>query len=84
MGRDDIRTNVEVTLRYGWEESNSSTYDYVVDGMLRGYVVDMFDGYGWMVVVFAKGRGDNSHMCRIDTAEEAMVWVETTSAIVKE
>jgi hypothetical protein len=72
---------MDTPLRDGWEESNSGAYDFVVDDALRGYVVGMFDGYGWMVVALAGGRGGNSHMCRMDTVEEAMIWVEMTYAL---
>jgi hypothetical protein len=83
MGRDDIRANAEVTLRGGWEERNSGTYDFVVDGRTRGFVWRSYDASGWVGRVFTTGTADPKqyHMA---TIEEAMIWVETTYALMKE
>jgi hypothetical protein len=82
MGRDDVRTNAEVTLRYGWEESLSDIYDYAIDDVVCGYVVGMPDGCGWLGAVLANDRGDDPPGCRMATIEEAMIWVEMTSALL--
>jgi hypothetical protein len=83
MGRDDIRTNERVTLRDGWGESLNDVYDFAIDDVICGFVVSMPDGCGWLGAVLANGRGDDPPGCRMDTIEEAMIWVETTYALTR-
>jgi hypothetical protein len=68
-------------VRAGWEESLIDIYDYVDGDVVCGYVVGMPDGSGWEGVALANATGDDLHMCHMATAEEAMIWVEMTSAL---
>jgi hypothetical protein len=74
---------MDAPLRDGWERSFNGTYNYFVDNGLRGYVVGMPDGYGWLGGILTNGRGTDPHMCHTATIEEAMIWVETTYALLE-
>jgi hypothetical protein len=79
MGRDDIRT-IGVTIRGGWEQSPTGTYDFVWDDRVRGFICHTYDGSGWMGGVFTAGATDPNER-GIPTIEEAMLWVEMTYAL---
>jgi hypothetical protein len=48
-----------------------------------GFVSRMYSGDGWGGVVFTHGDED-LNAPNIPTLEEAMIWVETTSALARE
>jgi hypothetical protein len=72
-----------VTLRDGWEKSSNDTYDYTISNAVCGYAIGIPDEYMWEGVVIADNRGDDLHMCHMATAEEAMIWVEMTCALLE-
>jgi hypothetical protein len=71
-----------VALRCGWEESLNGAYTFTVDGRICGYIRRGYDGSGWVGRVYTIGTTNPSER-GMATAEEAMIWVETTYALTR-
>jgi hypothetical protein len=83
MGGDDVRANAEVTLRDRWVKTNVGTYYlWPNDGAIlaHAFIGTVYSGDGWVGVVFGSD-GEDLTATNIPTLEEAMIWVETTSAL---
>jgi hypothetical protein len=76
---------MDAPLRDGWRNTYNSTYYRWPAGdtfSTYGRVSEMPNGDGWGGVVFTS-QGDDLTATSIPTLEEAMIWVETTYALLE-
>jgi hypothetical protein len=76
---------MDTPLRDGWQKTSGTTYClWPNDGTILAFnfVGAVHSGDGWGGVVFTSGDTDLT-ATNIPTLEEAMIWVEMTSALTR-
>jgi hypothetical protein len=77
---------MDAPIRDGWHKASDTTYYLWPNGGVSptcGLVSKMYSGGGWVGVVFLSDEEDLKAP-NIHTLEEAMIWVEMTSALTRE